>query len=290
MHIPVLERELIDCLNLEKNNNFIDCTLGEGGHTEAILRKSETSLVLGIEWDRDLFCKTKKRMASYKERLISVNDNYRNLREVVRKFGSGIKFDGIYFDLGTCLWHYQESNRGFSFKKNEVFDMRFNENIKTSGADILNKWSCEKIKKIFHDYGEIKEAENLARHIERHRKKNLIRTSQDFIDLVYSSPIAGKRKKDILRKAFQAIRIEVNQELENLKEGLNQAIDVLGNHGIIAVITYHSLEDRIVKNFFNNSTELEVINSKPIRPGLLEKRFNPSSRSAKLRFAYKASN
>lgn len=287
MHIPVLERELLDCLNLKENHNFVDCTLGEGGHAEAILNKSKTSLVLGIEWDKDLFRKTQKRMASYKKRLMLANDNYRNLKEVVRGFGSGIKFDGIYFDLGTCLWHYQESTRGFSFKKNEVFDMRFSENIKIKGVDILNNWSCKEIEKIFQDYGEIKEAGNLARYIEIKRKKTPIKTSQDFVDLVYSSPISGKRKKDVLRKAFQAIRIEINQELENLKEGLSQAVDVVGTHGVIAVITYHSLEDRIVKNFFNNSVKLRAINSKPIRPGLLEKRFNSSSRSAKLRFAYK---
>ncbi|MFA6437619.1 MAG: 16S rRNA (cytosine(1402)-N(4))-methyltransferase RsmH [Candidatus Paceibacterota bacterium] len=290
MHIPVLERELLDCLNLKENNNFIDCTLGEGGHAEAILSRSEKSLVLGIEWDGDLFRKTRKRLVSYKKRLITVNDNYRNLREVVRGFGSGIKFDGIYFDLGTCLWHYQESMRGFSFKKNEIFDMRFNENLKTNGVDILNNWSRKEIERIFQNYGEIREAGSLARYIEINRKKIPIKTSQDFVDLIYSSSISGKRKKDVLRKAFQAIRIEVNQELENLKEGLNQAVDVLDSHGVIAVITYHSLEDRIVKNFFNNSVKLKVINSKPVRPGILEKRFNPSSRSAKLRFAHKTVN
>jgi len=298
MHIPVLERELLDFLMPARGDNFIDCTLGEGGHAESLLKKTALrnksiaygGKLIGIEWDKNLAEVARNNLSQFGKRTIIINDSYANLAKIFVDSQFPLTIKGIYFDLGVCLWHYRKAERGFSFRKAEPLDMRFSTNILNKACDIVNRQGVSEIEKILRDYGEISRAHEIAQAIVVSRRQHLIQTTQDLTSLINDLPASLKnREKNLIRKVFQALRIAVNQELDNLQRGLKQAVDILANNGIIAVISYHSLEDRIVKRFFENHHQLKIITQKPIKPSLLERRFNPSARSAKLRVAIKHS-
>lgn len=266
-HIPVLQKEVIKYLDPSPNENFIDCTFGEGGHALSILEKnSPGGKVLGIDWEI--------RIQSKNKRLILVQDNFANLKEIVEKY----KFKpvhGILMDLGYSSWHLDESGRGFSFKRKEPLDMRYDKNGGLTAEKIVNYWSKLEIQKILTEYGEEKRAGNIAEKITEARKWKPIENTKQLAEIISktgSSP----------RQTFQAIRIAVNDELGNLEKVLPQAIEILEQGGRLAVISFHSLEDRIVKNFFKNSS-FEILTKKPITPGLEEITKNSRARSAKLR-------
>lgn len=298
MHIPVLKKEIIEYLNPKPNENFIDCTFGQGGHTAALLEKNgPDGKVLGIEADPELYKKfqlaenpnDKFQMSN---RLILVNDSYTNLKNIVaeRNFGP---VNGIVMDLGLSSWHFEESGRGFSFKEDEPLDMRYNPQINSLTAlEIVNSYTEEDIEKILKDYGEERFARVIAKRIVEQRQEKPIRTTFDLVEIVWSAlPSRFQRKKlHPATKTFQALRIAVNSEIENVKKGLIQAAEVLGKDGEIAVISFHSLEDGEVKRFFKRCQEInifEIITKKPIIPGFEEISNNPRSRSAKLRVAKK---
>jgi len=218
--------------------------------------------------------------------LILVNDSYVNLAETVRK--QRFKpVSGILFDLGFSSWHLEESGRGFSFEKNEPLDMRYNPENPLTAEKIVNNWSEREIEKILREYGEERFTKRIAREIIQERKIKPIKTTFQLVETIKkSTPIwYHHRRIHPATRTFQALRIAVNDELNNLKKALPQAVEILEKDGRLAVISFHSLEDRIVKNFFREN--LKILTKKPIRPSLEEIEINPRSRSAKLRVGQK---
>jgi len=292
MHIPVLQKEVLKYLDPRPNENFIDATFGEGGHSRMILEKIKPKgKILAIEIDPELY-KIDISKFQQQKRLILVNDSYVNLERIVRKYNFG-PIDGILFDLGMCLWHLEESKRGFSLKREEYLDMRFSPKFTTlTAAQILNTWSKKDISKILKHYGQEKFASKIAQLIVEERKKRPLKTTFQLVEIVKKAiPKRYQfRKIHPATKVFQALRIAVNQELENLKKGLNQSLKVLAKNGRLVVISFHSLEDRIVKRFFKEKQEeniLKILTKKPITPTQKEISDNPRSRSAKLRASIK---
>jgi 16S rRNA (cytosine1402-N4)-methyltransferase len=286
MHLSVLKNEVIEYLDPKPNENFIDCTFGEGGHALEILKRNgPRGKVLGIEVDRELFeiCKSKFKKL---KRLILVCDSYSNLKDIVQreKFG---KISGILFDLGVSSWHLEESKRGFTFRKDEPLIMSYFQKEKTA-KDLINKLSEREICEILKKYGEERFAKKIAKEIVKERKKKPIETTFQLVEIIKrATPIWYQRKKiHFATKTFQALRIFVNEELENLKIALPQALEILEKGGRLVVISFHSLEDRLVKNFFKEnerSGKLKILTKKPISPSQIEIKINKRARSAKLR-------
>jgi len=292
IHQPVLLKEVLKIFNPKPNQNFIDATLGEGSHSIEILKKTAPKgKILGIEFDPVLIKEAKKNFKKFnlEKRIIFVNDNFSNLEKIIKK-NNFFNFEGILFDLGISKWHFKKSKRGFSFQKNEVLDLRINPKFQTlKGFEILNLWQEPEIEKILREFGEIKRAKEIARDIVRKRKIKPIISTFDLIKILenFSKFLRRKNQKiHFATKVFMALRIAVNNEIENLKEGLNQAFKVLKVNKKIVVISFHSLEDRIVKNFFKELKQkklVKVLTKKPIVPSIEEIQKNPSARSAKLR-------
>ncbi len=290
-HQPVLKNKVIEYLDPQPNQNFIDCTFGQGGHTYAILQKNEPDgKVLAIEQTPKLVKQAEERIKDkrLKQRLIFVNNNFVNLKEIVEK--KDFKpVSGIVLDLGFSLWHIKQSGLGFSFQKEEPLIMRYDGNEKKITAkDIVNTWPPKDIARALKRYGEEKFAREIADRISQQRQAKKIETTTQLSEIVKQATPDWYHRKRIhpATRTFQALRIAVNQELENLKMVLPQAAEVLEQEGRLVIISFHSLEDRIVKNFFKK-TPLKIITRKPVRPGEEEIKNNPSSRSAKLRAAVK---
>jgi 16S rRNA (cytosine1402-N4)-methyltransferase len=289
IHKSVLLKEVIEYLNVERNKNYVDCTIGEGGHSIEILKRNgPEGKVLGIEIDSELYKKLSEKKL---ERLILVNDSFKNLKEIIERE----KFKNIYgilFDLGISSWHIEKSGRGFSFLRDEPLIMRYDLRQKLTAEKIVNEWSEEEIERILREYGEEKFAKRISREIARARKVRPIKTTPQLVEVIKKAvPTFYQRKKiHFATKTFQALRIAVNNELENLKIALPQAIEVLEKGGRLVVISFHSLEDRIVKNFLKEKEregKIKILTKKPIQPSKEEIIKNPRSRSAKLRCALK---
>lgn len=299
MHIPVLQKEVILYLNPKADENFVDATIGQGGHTSAILEKTATKgKVLGIEIDPVLYEKSKT--AGGENRLIVVNDSYVNLKEIVKKHNFK-PIHGILFDLGISSWHLENSGRGFTFQKEEPLDMRYNAThirrpLRMDGQitaeKIINEWSGQEIEKILREYGEEKFACRIADAIIKFRETKPIKTTFQLVALVRKA-IPQKywpKKIHFATKTFQALRIAVNDELNNLKKTLPQTLELLEKGGRLTVISFHSGEDKIVKNFLRENfkkNRLKIMTKKPLVPSKKELELNPRARSAKLRAAVK---
>jgi len=302
VHVPVLKKEVIEYLDPKPNENFIDATIGQAGHTLAILEKTAPEgKVLGIEWDPELYKKLKEKCLIWKikERLILVNDSYSNLKKIVERE----KFQpvsGILFDLGLSSWHLEESGRGFSFQKDEPLDMRYCTHFlrpwETCTAEkIVNEFSEEEIERIMREYGQEKFAKRIAREIVKTRKIKKIGTTFQLVEIIKKATPDWYHHQRIhfATRTFQALRIAVNDELNNLEKTLPQALEILEERGRIVVISFHSLEDRIVKDFFKKYSHgvalfaCKILTKKPIRPGKEEIIQNPRSRSARLRATIK---
>ena len=299
-HIPVLTKEILNYLNLKKGGVYIDCTLGGGGHSKAILEKIYPhGLLIGIDQDIDAIEAVKEELKSYIDKVKLVKGNFINLEEIL----SNLKTEtvsGIIFDLGVSFHQLKEKERGFSFKEDSHLDMRMDLTQEFNADILINNYSEEDLAEVFEKYGEERFSKRIARLIVIERKKKTITTSKQLSDLVIRSlPRTKKRRTWRIHPAtrvFQAIRIEVNQELKALKKGLNQAIRLLEDKGRVCVISYHSLEDRIVKHQFKEVERegkdkgnygLKIITKKPISPSSGEVERNPKARSAKLRVAEK---
>lgn len=299
-HIPVLTKEILNYLNLKKGGVYIDCTLGGGGHSKAILEKIYPhGLLIGIDQDIEAIETAKEELKSYIDKVKLVKGNFKNLEEIL----SDLKTEtvsGIIFDLGVSFHQLKAKERGFSFKEDSHLDMRMDLTQKFNADILINSYSEKDLAEIFEKYGEERFSKRIARLIAIERKKKTITTTKQLADLVIRSlPRTKKRHTWRIHPAtrvFQAIRIEVNQELKALEKGLNQAIRVLEDKGRICVISYHSLEDRIVKHLFKEAERegkeqknygLKIVTKKPIKPSLEEVRDNPKARSAKLRVAEK---
>lgn len=279
MHIPVLQKEVIGYLDPKPNENFIDATLGEGGHATAILEKIKPrGKVLGIDFEIRV---------KAQDRLILAGGNFADLKEIVRenKFSS---VSGILFDLGLSSWHLEESGRGLSFQKNEPLDMRFDLNSQLTAERILSYWSFQEIERILKEYGEEQFSVPIAKEIIEARKLRIIKNTGQLVGIIKKATPGWYQRQKIspATKTFQALRIAVNDELNNFKKALPQAMEILKNGGRLAIISFHSLEDRIVKDFFENNS-LKILTKKPVAPTLEEIKSNPRSRSAKLRVAEK---
>ncbi|HZI95641.1 MAG TPA: 16S rRNA (cytosine(1402)-N(4))-methyltransferase RsmH [Candidatus Paceibacterota bacterium] len=292
MHVPVLLKEVIDYLNPEVNKNFIDATAGEGGHGLAILKKNgPDGRLLGIEIDSGVYENLKKNMAEMVERVALVNDSYINLEKIVKKHNFK-PVHGILFDLGMCSWHLDVSGKGFSYLKDEPLDMRFDSESDLTAAEIINTWDIKKIEEILKEFGEEKYVYRISLAIKEARKKERIIGTQQLVDILKRAlpKYYDNRKIHFATRTFQALRIAVNNELQTIEEGLEQAIKILEPNGRIVVISFHSLEDRIVKNIFREKAkigELSILTKKPITPCVEEIKNNSRSRSAKLRAAEK---
>ncbi|MFH1193634.1 MAG: 16S rRNA (cytosine(1402)-N(4))-methyltransferase RsmH [bacterium] len=294
-HEPVLAKEVIEGLNPQPNENFIDCTLGDGGHTIEILRRTAPNgKVLVFELDKKAIAVAEERLK--KEGLLKrveiINDNFRNLKKYQDKLS---RVDGILADLGLRSGQLEEGGGGFSFQKDEPLDMRFGKQGK-SAAEIVNNYSKSELEFIFRKYGEERNAGGIAEKIVEARKIKLIKTTGELSEIIlqfYRDKF--KTKKEIpwvggihpATRVFQALRIEANDELGALQQLLNDGVEVLSSGGRFTIISYHSLEDRIVKRFYRTSPHLVIITKKPIKPSEEEAQKNKRARSAKLRIAIK---
>jgi 16S rRNA (cytosine1402-N4)-methyltransferase len=283
-HIPVLLHETLDCLQVEPNRRYIDATLGGGGHTEAIVARG--GKVLGVDQDAAAIEASLARLGT--NNVIIVQGNFREIGKIAKENGFE-QVNGILFDLGMSSFHLDQSERGFSFSKDEPLDMRMNVESELTAEKIVNTLSADALAEIFMRYGEEEKADLIAAAIVKARKKERITSSRELAAVVESV----KRRVGKMHPAtlvFQAIRIAVNEEMEVLKSGLAQAVELLIPTGRLAVISFHSLEDRIVKSAFRELEQsgiVSLVTKKPIIAGEDEIKENPRSRSAKLRVVEK---
>jgi len=300
-HIPVLLKEVLHYLIPKKGGGvYIDCTLGGGGHSKAILERIyPDGLLIGIDRDIEAIKAARKELSNFLDRAILIRDNFKNLEEILSNLKIKV-VSGVLFDLGVSSHQLRERERGFSFREDGHLDMRMDPTQKFNASTLINNYTEEELVRIFGKYGEERFSKRIARLIVLERQKNPITTTKQLADLVIRAlPKAKKRGRWRIHPAtrvFQAIRIEVNQELDLLEKSLNQVIKVLEDKGRICVISYHSLEDRIVKNVFKKAERekvakenygLKIITKKPIRASQEEIKRNPKARSAKLRVAEK---
>jgi len=280
VHKPVLLTEALEILKVKPGGRYIDATAGEGGHALAIARKGGS--VLGIEQDPEILKEARKNLD---RGAVLVEGNFREIDRIAEENGfTGA--DGILMDLGISSWHLESSGKGFSFQQDEPLDMRADPNLGVTAADLLNGLSKNELTKIFQQFGEEERAGQLAGAVVRSRSLRPFRTTRDLVGVVES--VKGKKKEKLhpATKIFQALRIAVNDELANLRSALPRAFGVLGRGGTLAVISFHSLEDREVKRFFAGQAKDgsgEIRTGKPITPSPEEVSRNPRSRSAKLR-------
>ncbi len=295
-HIPALLEQTLDALAIKPDSIIVDATYGGGGHSRAIVeRLSSDGHLYGLDQDEDAVERAMK-----DERFTMVYTNFRFMQNFLRYYGVE-KADGILGDLGVSFHHFDDPERGFSFRSDARLDMRMNRHAKLSAVEVINEYSEEKLADIFYLYGEMTKARQIAKAIVRSRSNKQISTVNELLEVV--NPFIDKRheKKD-LACLFQALRIEVNGELNALREFLSQTIKVLRPGGRLAIITYHSLEDRLVKNFMRSGNftghiekdifgradlPFKMLGSKPIVADEAEVAANPRSRSAKLRVAIK---
>ena len=292
MHIPVLKEEVLEIFSPKENENFIDCTIGEGGHAFSILERTKPEgKVLGIDLNKKILEEVKRlrRERGLENRLILVEGSFAEFKEIVNKTNFE-KAEGILFDLGLNDWLLQKSGLGFSFLRDEPLIMRYDgKSSLLTAKEILNNWTGERIRKILKEYGQEKFALRIVKEIIREREKREISSTLQLVEIIKRAVPRWyqRRKIHFATKTFQALRIAVNDEIENLKKGLSQAVEVLEKKGKIIVISYHSLEDRTVKNFFKNEKFLKILTKKPIVPSAKEILINKKARSAKLRAAEK---
>jgi len=299
-HVPVLLNEVIEALSLKPNQNVIDCTLGDGGHAENILeRTSPKGKLLGIDADPEAMFRAKQFLYRFQHRITFVRDNFSNIKKIVDENHWG-PVDRILMDLGWSSPQFTERGRGFSFEKNEPLDMRYapQDKLSSSAADILCTETRQTLANMFRTYGEERLSEEIAQAIILKRKNQSINTTFQLVDIIleiYRKKLQTKKEVPWIgglhpaTKVFQALRIAVNDELSALKNGLRGAINVLSSGGILAVITFHSGEDRIVKHFFRSQTDktLSLLTKKPITCSAAESQINARALSAKLRVIQK---
>lgn len=306
IHNPVLLEEILSYLDPEPNQNFIDCTIGTGGHSSEILEKTKPEgKLLGIDLDKNALEICKERLEKFSSRLILIQDNFINLKKIVEK-NDFKPTHGILIDLGFSSLQLEEE-KGFSFQKDTPLDMHFGElDLKRNASYIINNYRKEELKKIFREYGEEKFSGRIAERIVEARQENPIITTKQLSDLILRTvPKNYYRKIHPATKIFQALRIAVNNELDNLKKVLPQALEILESKGKLIIISFNSLEDRIVKQFFateskdcicpseilecrcGHKSQIKILTKKPIIPKEQEIKNNPRSRSAKMRVAEK---
>ncbi len=294
-HYPVLLKESVNGLNIKSSGIYVDATYGGGGHSREILGRLKDGKLFGIDCDEDAAKNIIK-----DSRLVFITGNFRFLKNYLRYYRIN-KVDGIIADLGVSSHFFDSIERGFSYKNNAVLDMRMNQKSGFMAKDLLNNYSAESLIRVFRNYGDLKNAPSLAKLIIEYRQERQFEKNGQLIKAI-SKLIPGKKENQYLARIFQSLRIEVNNEIENLKEFLLQTTDLVTKGGRLAVISYHSLEDRLVKNFFrwgnfnegisrdlfgNYSTPFRAVNKRVITPDYKEIKYNSRAKSAKLRIAEK---
>ncbi len=307
-HIPVLLAEVIESLQLKPGKTVIDCTLGDAGHSEAILKATAPNgKLVGIDADPESLLRAKQYLYGFGERAVFARDNFAQIKKIAAE-NNCLQVDGILMDLGWSSPQFAERGRGFSFEKDEPLDMRYagqseNALVKNgarplTAADVVNTYDWDELYRIFRMYGEEDLAKEIAEAVVTARKKSPLNTTKQLVDIVLDvyrkklktdKPVPWIGGLHPATKVFQALRIEVNHELEVLREALPQAVDLLATGGRLAVITFHSLEDRIVKHYFSSidKKSVKLVNKKPITATEKELDENTRSRSAKLRVVEK---
>ncbi|MBQ3640673.1 16S rRNA (cytosine(1402)-N(4))-methyltransferase RsmH [bacterium] len=308
-HYPVMKKEAVEVLNCESGKIYIDATLGGGGYSELILQKiSPDGKLFSFDVDIDAINSSREKLKDY-ENLTIINDSYTNIKKYLDEYKIDKITGGIVFDLGASTPQLTSPERGFSFSKNSKLDMRFDQSANFSAYDLINDYKEEELVRIFSEYGEERFSKRIAKRIIEVRKIKNIETTQDLVNIVFEATPRIKSKIHPATRVFQAIRIEVNHELDNIKNTLNDVLTLLSDGAILSIVTFHSLEDRIVKQFFKhysrewfgepwkvseqshvfgidyNAPLLELVNKKPYLPSEEEIKVNPASRSAKLRAA-----
>ena len=298
-HVPVMLNESVDGLDIKAGGVYVDVTFGGGGHSKEILSRIHKAGSGHLySFDQDADAADNAEMMDSDSCFTFVRSNFRYLKNFLRYYGEE-QIDGLLADLGVSSHHFDDSERGFSFRFDSKLDMRMNQSARLTAADVVNTYSEEQLAQVLYLYGELRQSRKLASAIVKARQKNPLQTVGQFIDILPGMSNEGQQKKDLAR-VFQALRIEVNHEMDALRDMLNQAVEMLRPGGRLVVITYHSLEDRIVKNmmrtgncdgqeqkdFFGRiSFPLRLVNNKVIIPSAEEQTNNPRSRSAKLRVA-----
>lgn len=286
-HIPVMLKEVLELLDVKKDHWYVDCNLGGGGHTEAILKSG--GKVLGIDLDPDAISEVSKNLKDFidNKRLILKQTNFSNIDSIVLETAQAMEIHGILFDLGVSTHQLEETERGFSFNKDAPLDMRMDPSKGASAKDLINGLYEKELAELFLKLGEENWSKPIAKKIVEYREKKLIETTSELANIILSvrrrSPFD---KTHPATRIFQALRIAVNDELNSLKEALPKAFEALEKGGRIVVISFHSLEDRIVKNYFRELEEQnkgKIITDKPLETSEGETVENPRSRSAKLR-------
>ena len=297
-HVSVMAKEAVEYLNIRPHALIIDATLGGGGHAKAILEASKTVKLIGIDQDADALEAAKENLREFGDRVAFIRDNFSNIRSMI----GDRKINGILFDLGVSSYQIDAAERGFSFQADAPLDMRMDKSAKVSAKDLINDLGQEETERIIKDFGEDRYFKRIAAAIIRKRPINTTTELAEIIkrSIPKTSPINATKS---IARVFQAFRIAVNRELESLKKALEDSIDFLAPKGRIVVISYHSLEDRIVKELFkresvdcicppklpacvcNHRKKLNIITKKPITPDDAELKANLRSRSAKLRAA-----
>ena len=258
-HYSVLLNESIDNLNIKEDGIYVDCTLGYAGHSSQILKRITRGCLFAFDQDGEAINYSRKILDQISNNYEIINSNFVNIKEELNRRGI-TKVNGILFDLGVSSPQLDEAERGFSFHNDAKLDMRMNQNQELSAYEVVNEYSVDELTKIFYEYGEEKYARNIAKGIVKRRENKKIETTLELVEVIKENvPEKYKRDHHPARKVFQAIRIEVNDELNVLKKALLDAIDLLDKGGRLCVITFHSLEDRIVKNTFKKYSEVDKV-------------------------------
>lgn len=298
MHQAVLLKEVLEYLDPQPGQNFIDCTIGLAGHARPIAQRIlPQGKILGIELDKQVLKKIRPIIAQQKN-IILKQGNFAHLKKIVKQVNFR-PVNGILFDLGMSSWQIKESGRGFSFQREEPLLMSYQGKGLTA-EEIVNRWPEGDLCRILREYGQERYARRIARQIEQTRRTQPIRTTRQLVEIIARATPASYHHRKIhwATRTFQALRIAVNDELNNLKKALPQALEILERKGRLGVISFHSLEDKIVKVFFRQAAQenylhsgrsqrIKILTKKPISPSQEEIALNPSSRSAKLRVALK---
>lgn len=305
-HVSVLLEECLDGLNIKPDGIYVDGTLGGAGHSSEIIKRLTTGRLIGIDRDEIALRAAGERLAPYAERVQLVHSNFCEIAKVLDDLGiAGV--DGILLDLGVSSPQLDDAMRGFSYMADAPLDMRMDNSAPLCAKDVVNTWPQEELKRILYEYGEERFAPAIAAAICRRREEKTIETTFELVDIIRSAmpPAALREKQHPAKRSFQAIRIAVNDELGSVSKALRDAIPRLNPGGRMAIITFHSLEDRIVKNAFaeaargctcppefpvcicGNKPKVKLINRKPIVSGENELNVNPRARSAKLRICEK---
>ena len=300
IHYTVMKREAVDIMNPQPGKIYVDCTLGGGGHSEYILQKiSPSGRLIAFDIDDDAITAAKERLKEY-DNLTIVKSSYTNIRNILHNLGIERITGGVLLDLGASYHQLTTAERGFSFSKDAPLDMRFDMSSDFSAYDVINKYKEDELVRIFSEYGEEHFSKRKKKKIVEERRKAPIKTTLELSNLIISAVPKVKSHLHPATRVFQAVRIEVNQELKNVNTILNEVLDLLDVGGIISVISFHSLEDRLVKTILKREAQkcrcnnlictckpprIELITKKPVLPTDEEIRVNPPSRSAKLRAA-----